>query len=160
MLMPAIVLGGKGCACWVVEDVEGFVVRGSGGVEVVVLERRVWGADAMSPPARLVICGLGNSVVAYSVVFPESGPAVAKLDEAAAVAVAETYAGDVGVDTDGDEDEDKESESATEELEVASELAVVVAVVVEPTVLCVPTAVAASPARAGKIDKSLSAHAT
>jgi hypothetical protein len=57
-LMPAIVLGGKFWDCWVVGDGAVTVVGGFGETGVVVLERRVRGADAMSPPARSVICGL------------------------------------------------------------------------------------------------------
>jgi hypothetical protein len=41
MLMPAIVLGGRGWDRWIVRDVEGFMVGGFGEVEVAVLERRV-----------------------------------------------------------------------------------------------------------------------
>jgi hypothetical protein len=93
-------------------------------------------------------------VVVDSVVIPES---VVVIDVASSPAVidAEMNAGgdglllcsEVGVD------EDEESASSAEE--------VAVAIVAESIVVSsAPTAVATSPARAGKIDKSLSAHAT
>jgi hypothetical protein len=111
-------------------------------------------------PARLVICGLEFLVVVDSVVIPESDSAVVEIDGASSSTVIDTEmdAGDVEVslcssDIDIDEDEEEDEESPAEGLEVE--------IVEERTVVSsAPTAVATSPFRAGKIDKSLSAHAT
>jgi hypothetical protein len=113
----------------------------------------------MSPPARLVICGLVELVVVDPMVIPDVVAAGAVIDVVSAVIDAEPYASGVRVSlcSVNDEGED-DAVVVVEEVEVRSKL--VAAVVVEPIVLPPPTAVAAPPALAGKTDKSLSAHAT
>lgn len=90
----------------------------------------------MSPPAGLVICGF-ESLGLDSIVVPDVVAAGAEVGVVSAVAVAEMYAGDGGVDIDGDgdgdedddddDDEESESESATEEFKL-------VVAIVEPIV--------------------------
>jgi hypothetical protein len=116
-------------------------------------------------PARLVVCGLEFLVVVDSVVIPESDSAVVEIDGASSSTVIDTEmdAGDVEVslcssDIDIDEDEEEDKESRAEGLEV--EIVEIIVVEERTVVSSAPTAVATSPFRAGKIDKSLSAHAT
>jgi hypothetical protein len=99
-------------------------------------------------------------VVVDSVFIPESVSAVVEIDvvssavidaeiDASSIGVSLCSDVDVDVDVDEVETEDEESESSAGEVEVVVEESLVLS-----------SAVATSPARAGKIDKSLSAHAT